>query len=1170
MHDPLAQDAEARRRIEEDLDTTFLVEAGAGSGKTTAMAARMIRLVQTGRAKAGEMAAITFTNKAAAELKTRFRLRLEQAWRESGDEAERERLAEAIRDLGGLFIGTIHAFCARLLRERPIEAGLDPDFAEMDESEWQAFRDACWDEWLNRLRDAGGEERFERLESLGITPEDLHAVYCRVCEYEDVAICRKPVPRPDFNVIRATLPRLVDEAYRRMPQSEPEKGWDALQSAVRQARRMLKRLDMSDDGNVLGAAKLFDRKINVTQNRWLDKDAAKAMKEAFEAWKAEVLEPFLRAWYAYVHPHAIEFVLPAVDFCRERRFAAGLANFQDLLLRATALLRDHPAARAYFARRIRYLLVDEFQDTDPVQAEMMLLLTGEDGKEARWRHLAPRPGSLFIVGDPKQSIYRFRRADISTYNEVKRIVERSGAVLLLTRNFRSTRAIGDFVNGVFRERFARDYGSGVRTEESGGTSLPGRAAGNTSVAEDVQAPYADMLTVQPNPSDASALNGVWRVNVPRVDYHRKEQIVAWDAGRIASWIKWACDGHLAIQERDAGGRVHLRPAEPGDFLILLKTRTHIAAYAETLERMGIRTETAGSRGRYGETVALLQLLRALDDPTDPVLLLAVLRGPLFGVSDDALFHFRRRFGPLRIWNLPDMAEAGDREKPCLEALAMLAAFSGLVRRLPAAAALLEMLQQLGLVPYAARKENGSLRAGTLVKLVQRVLDHIPAGAGWPELRKLAERLVVQTDGLEAASLLAGTGNAVRIMNLHKAKGLEAPVVFLACPCDQSKHEPTEHVNRLEDPPQGYFTVTRRKGLYDTEKVAEPAGWAEKAAAESAYLAAEDDRLLYVAATRARQLLVVSTYKAAEDRDPWSPLSPALDHCPELDVETVYRATVSASESDELAGTADANGSRTAGMARTSAMAEAAAASEAIAPEHRRDGSSTEAKGLEGGLREPAQRIGGPDSSGGDPSGGDPSGDWQRWKAAAGTPGFARASVTERAKDVSAEALPRPAEGRGMAFGTVVHEALEAAGCGEPEERLNALIRCLAREHDMKEEWVEVAAGMVRRALDGDVWRRALSAKRRFHEFPFMLTETGTGGPTFLQGVVDLLFEEEDGWVIVDFKTDLLAEADLPAFIAHYGPQVAIYAEQLTKFGFPVKETGLYFLELDRYVRVSGV
>ncbi|HZG57009.1 UvrD-helicase domain-containing protein [Paenibacillus sp.] len=1072
----MLEDEAARRRIEADLDTSFLVEAGAGSGKTTSLVGRMLALVEAGKAEVRSMAAITFTNKAAAELRGRFRLRLESRLREAADEAVKERLSAALRQLPEGFVGTIHAFCGRLLRERPIDAGLDPDFREADEAESRERLEAYWDDYLLELRerDAGA---IDRLAELGVHVEDMRAVYLCAAMYEDVRVYTEAAPRPDFGPLRASLLPLLEEAARALPSHRPDAGWDALQQAVRNASAFLRSRDVGEDLALLALAATFDRSLTPTLKRWPDPAAAKALKERFAALRLEVLQPFFRSWREYLHPHVVRFVLPAVAYAKERRLREGALSFQDLLMKATELLRERPEARRYFSSRYTRLFVDEFQDTDPIQAEMMLLLTGGDPGERDWRKQRPKPGSLFIVGDPKQSIYRFRRADISTYNFVKRILAANGDVLRLTRNFRSARAIGDFVNYAFEAKFLP----------------PGRSS-------DAQADFVPMLPARPNPAGKGLWHGVYTLTASKAEYDRKADIAAEDADRIARWIAWACDGRVSVAERQ-GGKETTRPARPDDFLILVKYREFLGLYAERLEAYGVPAETSGSLARYDELAALRTLAACLADPYDRLPLLAVLRGPLFGVSDAALYAYTTAVRRLSLLGAePEGVSVPDAARPVVEALGRLREFWGWTRKEPALSAFLRIAERLGVLPYAAVQPSGAVRSGTLAKLFETIGAEADAASDWSVLsRRLAE--LSEANGLEGASLFAGAGRAVRIMNLHKAKGLEAPIVFLACPCGDSDRDATEHIDRLREPATGYFAIARRKD-FQTEIVAQPLGWDALVEKEREYMLAERDRLLYVAATRAKQLTIVSRYPYKPAIDPWSGLGAALEGQPELD--DVRRGE---SPRERWNGPFDAEASLRA---------------------------------------------------------------WRDAQERAARATYDVASVTSLAKGAAAELPPRSAEGRGAAFGTAVHRALEAAGSGARRDALDAVVRAALAEEGADPALADDALAMVDAVLNGETWERAMRAKRRCHEFTFAASSREEGFERVVNGVIDLVFEEEDGWVIVDFKTDAMSAAQEPAYLERYAPQVAAYAEFWRRMsGEHVKETGLWFLHTRRYVRTDG-
>ncbi len=358
------------------------------------------------------------------------------------------------------------------------------------------------------------------------------------------------------------------------------------------------------------------------------------------------------------------------------------------------------------------------------------------------------------------------------------------------------------------------------------------------------------------------------------------------------------------------------------------------------------------------------------------------------------------------------------------------------------------------------------------------------------------------------------------MNLHKAKGLEAPVVFLACPCGESDHDATQYIDRSADPAAGYFTISKSIGEFKTEVIAQPLGWGEMNERERAFSNAEKDRLLYVAATRPKQMLVISLYPDQQAKCPWTPLVDGMDLARELDVPAMkLEKKTELTEGPELQNVAEVR------KMRLNAISE---------------------------------------------------------------PTYAVLSVTGQTK-AAGDTPEWSAEGRGMAFGSVVHRTIEMLGKGLPESELEDTIRFLADEEGMAEELISEAVRVVRSVIASELWQRSLRARRRLFEVPLMIRKNadriggfsdagsaasevaaaleGTGSIqyAYVRGIIDFLFEEEDGWVIVDFKTDSVTEEKLQTFIDYYRPQVQVYASELEQtFGFKIKEAGLYFAQLGRW------
>ncbi|HEX7120678.1 MAG TPA: UvrD-helicase domain-containing protein [Longimicrobiales bacterium] len=1093
MRDWTPPDQEHRDRIANDLDTNLLVEAGAGSGKTTAMVGRMVALVRTGRADVDQIAAVTFTRKAAGELRERFQVALEKAYREAvdaDDAALRERFAGALSALDRCFIGTIHSFCGRLLRERPLEAGVPPNFEEVSGPDEDRLRTESWSRFLERL--SGRDSRLlEGLAEVGLRPAQLRGAFQELSDNPDVRFPAAFVPRPGTDAIapvRAELEALLADTVRLMPDEEPEKGWDPLQSSVRRlefSRRFPGWHRPVDFFEALYTAVAGNNAV--TQNRWGDtkeaKDAAKALGKRWEAFAAEDgrARRLLHAWQAHRYRIALRFARAAAGHYAAERRRMGRLNFHDLLLRAAALLRENPGARRDLGRRFRYLLVDEFQDTDPVQAEVLFLLASDDD-DPRWTQATPRPGALFVVGDPKQSIYRFRRADISVYLQVKARFAEFGAVLPLTANFRSRRPIETLVNRVFDGPF------------------PPKATEH-------QAAFAP-LAVAPGGAEHEGI--FWYRYEPAAGHGRYSgaRLSTPESELLASWIR---------DRIDRGER------RPGDFMILTRTKHELSTFARALEARNVPVQVSGSGiGVEEELSELVLLLRALADPGDPVLTLAVLQGLFFGLSFEDLYRHAADGGRFSILGHAPDGPVGD-------ALGVLRELWGLARSMPADAAVGRIVERLGVLPYAAAGELGATRAGALVYALDALrVAALDGAASLPDAIDVLEQALEQEVD---APLSPGEEDVVRLMNLHKAKGLEAEVVVLAYPAAPPEHEPKRRITRdAEGRAIGYMLVhdaTRRHGGV----VARPLDWETHAAEEAPFQAAEEVRLLYVAATRAAEELVIARCDKTEGTSCWQIFHEALD-----DPEIAKELEISATERpprEELTDTAEAITERI------------------------------------GALREKRDRLGRP-----------------TYRLAPVTARVKHGPVAEAAPTVGSDAghgagsVVAGPTGRGADWGTAVHRALEAVGQGAAGDELRAVCRSalIERERplDARGEPTELdeLVALVERIGRSSLWERARSATRRLVEAPFCIAfgpdeaealglggDEGVGRVEVVEGVVDLAFREDDGaWVICDYKSDVVADPAIRAErTALYRRQVDLYATCWARLtGEPVKERVLFF------------
>ncbi|MFZ5875515.1 MAG: UvrD-helicase domain-containing protein [Nitrospirota bacterium] len=821
-------DAPERQRVIRTFDANVVVTAGAGTGKTTLLVERLVHLVvrEPDPVPVTEIVALTFTNKAAAELVVRFRERIAALARASErSDAEGEprdalaalvtwtgtstdrvggRLRAALIDLDRAHIGTIHSFAATLLRLFPIEAGVDPKFREADEGARRDHAAEAWRAWLDRelSREAPRAALWRRLLER-LTIEDLH----------DVAV----------DLSAEVIP--LDALGRLAESPAPVGAWlasagdaaDRLLAAHLQTRVIEQRLAAAR--RVIARA-AEGRAAEKTDGEAVAADVTSVPKgwDAREADRAKDLIKLARR-LSEVDPEIVRLVGDALaPFVRESRasFArAGWLPFDGLLARARDLLRDHPAVRETLKRRFRALLVDECQDTDPAQYEIMLYLAEASGRTAtHWRNVRLARGKLFLVGDPKQSIYGFRGADLEAYQDVARLVlDQGGVECRLTTNFRSRGAILDAVNAVGERLLA--YRPGV------------------------QAGY------EPIESTAEARGGL----KPMVRVVRA-RLGAFDAGAgreaeaesLARWLRGSVFG--AVEVRGKQGRV--TRAEPGDVAVLLRALSDVQVYLEAFRRHGIPYVVEGERRFFAaqEVVDAINVFRALASPYDAPALVGVLRSPLGAMTDREIYALSRAG-----WLDYRVAEAGDAPGPWapIALYRDLAALSREASRMPVDEAVTAVFDRLALQAIAAGGPHGDQAAANVEKLERIARELAEEGLSFGALAARLDRRVRDEAEEGESPLVDDAVNAVKVLSVHKAKGLEFPIVVLAGAHGGRRAGPRPPVAKHWSSDMVGISaggVTSLTGVYLAERTA------EKDAEESR-------RVLYVAMTRARDLLVVS-------------------------------------------------------------------------------------------------------------------------------------------------------------------------------------------------------------------------------------------------------------------------------------------------------------------------
>jgi len=1124
----LPADQPQREIAKGDLATNLLVEASAGTGKTTVLVDRLIQLVTSPEVKARlrDVVAITFTEKAAGELKAKLRDKLEETLTGLGKESgpqEADALSQALEDLDQAHLGTIHSFCASLLRERPVEAGIDPEFEVTDPLKADLLEEEVWREWLERVM-SGDHQCLRAAATVGL---DLHRELRPLCRALNanrdlLGWLPSPVETPDVSPVIGELGRIVEalcrfigvqstaaddrtrqDAHRRSvapcgrresPSVTPTRVYAAGSSgggapccrdpndraavaALNLAQAVSAMCSLGPAAAALAAGRLEIPKAGRlgAQKNWADKQSLARVRELLDQAR-DVQERFGQSWGHAIVSQIAARCRPFVDDLSHRKEEQALLDFQDLLLRTRDMLQGNREARRYFKREFSHLLVDEFQDTDPLQTEIVFFLAEQEGKLASdWREVELAPGKLFVVGDPKQSIYRFRRADIELFQQVGELLTQTGGRVELSQNFRSLSGVIDRANDLFAAL--------IRKPEEG----------------NYQPDYVPLVSWWERPGGAVLLYPPASLDATRAS---ADECRANEATCLAEFIQQVVTTQeFAVFDEDCE-----RPLKYSDIALLFRVTTGLDAYEDALRDYGIPYLVTGGRRFYArqEIKALVAVLRAVDNPQDEVALYAALKSPFFGLSDEQLFLHFHAARTLRYTGTPTGGGPVSEALDCLRRL-HAGRNRGSTPRL-----LWALFEETKALELFALKPLGEQRVANLLKVIDtaRTLET----TGGLTFRQFVSWLrdMEQSEQEEAESPTAEKDDDfVNLLTVHKAKGLEYPLVILANPAGGQPHPE----NLLADRSAGALHLK----LGSSKLPFQSSGFATAQERERLRWEAEEIRLFYVAVTRAKNWFVmpVGWNKGGLDKAQGliqfaRPLLPTPEQAIPGQVVNGWHCY----DTGRL------------GLKRP-------------AQEPFRvplDPDSDLAAEAEAVL---AQR--------------------KKWHAAKGeTVGRAsRAPVVIRPSDLADEdrvhAAARPSDAPGgKLFGELVHRLLEETDA----EDLMAVAARAAADLRLPTEVAAEAVELVEKAHASPLLQRAQRATEKWHELPFSLkTDEGT-----VEGAIDLVFREGDRLVVVDFKTDQVGPDGAHEAAQAYAPQLQQYAGALEKLtGRAVAETIVFFL-----------
>ena len=1151
---PRRTDEDSRRIIRENLDDTLVVEAAAGTGKTTELVNRIVRVLAEGRANVREIVAVTFTEKAAGELKLRLRQRLETERQQATRRDAAARLDEAVQNLEEAHVSTIHGFCADLLRERPVEARVDPLFRVLTEGQGQRLFNEAFASWFHSILETPpeGVRRSLRRTSRGSRPGDvdedgpmerLRRAAFDLAEWRDF---RGAWTRESFDregMIAAILPlvhALADVS------KSPSYAGDNLFLDTEPVRRLSADLASAPPPETAADFDgLESQLVDLRRNR----DFKRGRKGSGPTYakgvpRARVLEARdllthslddfqLRAdadLAALLH----EELLECVDRYKHLKAREGALDFLDLLLHARDLIRDNATVRNHFQTRFRCLFVDEFQDTDPLQAEILLLLASKDPGETRWQHVDPVPGKLFLVGDPKQSIYRFRRADVHIYTNVcEQLVERGATFVELRKSFRGVENLQRVINAAF----APVMDGNADTRQARYVPLERSRADHPDqpsvVVLPVPRPYAQRFVA------ARAI----------------EESLPDAVGAYVEWLVTQSNW-MVTERRDSSKRVKLESRH-----ICLLFRRFVSygeditrAYVDALEARGVKHLLVGGRAFHGreEIETLRAALMAIEWPDDQLSVFATLHGALFAIGDEELLEYHHHAGSFHPFKIPEKLPTG--LEPIREALTCLANWHRRRNRRPVAETISDVLGTTRAHVSFVLRPGGEQVLANALHVAELARQYTIEGG--MSFRGFVEALREAASGGQAAEapILEEGSDGVRLMTVHKAKGLEFPVVILAditarlTPFDASRYIDAERERcalRIGGWSPKDLNDNKAMELFREEK--------------------EGERVAYVAATRARDLLVVPALGDGPYTEGWvAPLNAAI--YPAEDARRVQAGAVgcpSFASKDSVLMRPDGD----------------PASRLTVCPGHHEFTASDDPYSLVWWSPEPAVLSLGAQAPFGlrrddlivkdvAPAvlrrGLDTYHAWKTGRedaiAAAQRPSINVMTATAAAAtevlvpighdiDAATEIVDGPPQAAfaeataprrpgGQRFGSLVHALIADMPLDAPDVRT---IARLASAHGrvLGADAAEIAAAeaIVLRVLKHPVLQAAARANRDGRCYREMPVTWRTDAGAIIEGFVDLAYADESGFVVVDFKTD----RELDGAVDRYQRQVRIYA-----------------------------
>ncbi len=772
----LPQDQKARDRIRQDLTTSLLVEAGAGTGKTSLLIDRIAALLTQKKTAPEKIVALTFTEKAAKEIQNRLYQKLE----------------DMALPFHRMFIGTIHAFAHQLLKEKAFEAGLNPDFILLDETQGSFFFLKQWNNWL-RVMLTEKESIFFTAMRYGISLNMFYSLTQELYRYRDI--------------ISESLPQKIHFSFDALYETAMALS-EKIQNNTNEHLRDTADLGYQEFLTIKTCLlnKSFERlhlkKAHAgNAKNWDSKESCAYFKQLMSELKINIAH-YQKVFFHNLTVDLISKITEFFIFFGEQKKKRHFMDFDDLLIELRGILRDNPTLRNYWKNKFEYFLIDEFQDTDPLQMEIVLYICEKYNKTSQLNDIELQGGKLFIVGDPKQSIYRFRKADIEMYEAIKDRYFNETNILSIRQNFRSVSALIDFINRTFSAQMKKD--SKVATQPNYIPLEPYHKEQNY-FPKAIQILEAEALSLK--------------------DQRENEALT------ISSLIKKLSIEHSITYE---------------DIAVIFPQTSDIFVYQDIFRRENIPHRFLEKEFYTREEIkSIINLLSLFKNPSDKIALIGTLKSDLFAVSDEQLFLLGNlseyhSFLDIPISQDPHLAEVFT----CLKKLYEFKDEQTVPQFLRT------IFDQTHIHSLYVSQKFHKKKAYNLEKLIRKAYI---LSAQYPiSLNEFTDWLInTKHYSFDELPLDEEIKDAVSFLTIHKAKGLEFKVVILANLFSERKYSPRVIVDRL----QKHMAIKLASlKTYNYDEALEH---------EKKKDTHEMIRLLYVAMTRAKELLVIPYVKDKE-------------------------------------------------------------------------------------------------------------------------------------------------------------------------------------------------------------------------------------------------------------------------------------------------------------------